>query len=97
MTIFSKHFGQGAQIAKHLSKTTDFNLSFFEMQSDVINLIFEGIHRILPMKLPFPIAETDRIRSLTTINRGQNSPTIFQTNWGGSETPWCKLVKKAAN
>jgi hypothetical protein len=61
------------------SKTTDVNLSLPEMLSDEMNSIREGIQRVLPEKCPPPTAETNRITPSVTINRGQNSPAIFQT------------------
>jgi hypothetical protein len=53
-----------------------------------MNRIGEGIHKVVAEKSPGRIVEMDRMMPSDTINRGQNSDVIFQTNWdvweGGS-------------
>jgi hypothetical protein len=62
-----------------LSKITNLNHDCSETLSGVINLVEEGIHRMLPEKDSQSIAEIHWIIPSVTINRGQNSLEAFQT------------------
>jgi hypothetical protein len=77
--VFENTFRPISFIIDSYSKTTDFSPSFGEMHSEVMNSVGGGIHRALPEKEPQSTAETHRNTPSTTINRGQNSFTIFQT------------------